>query len=412
MTLSSDLLTGGVGSATKDLKPPLTAFGDLRVAELSPIFQYSFEYTVDNTELNINETTNGGTITQANAMAIVSSSTTTGSTAHLESKRQAKYRSGLGGLVRFTALFETGGVAATDQYMGIRDEDGSSVIFKNGFAIGYDGETFGFHRFQNDVQISVDLADWDDPLDGTGLSEMTIDLAKLNVWEIRFQYLGAGAATLWVESDTTGHFVLVHSIQYANSGTTPLIHMPNFHVTLAVDNKATTTDLVIKTGSFAYFVEGKTEPILIHQPQQSTGIQTKAAVTTEVALFTMRNKATYASKTNFIELELERLSGSLEASSANNLGSIRLIQNATLGGTPSYADINTTDSVVDLDIAGTTVTGGKELMSDALAGKNDRITENLLPYKFILAPGGTITVAGTSVNSATIKASLLWKELF
>ncbi len=33
---------------------PLTAFGELSVAESSPIFQYSFEYTVDNTELNVN----------------------------------------------------------------------------------------------------------------------------------------------------------------------------------------------------------------------------------------------------------------------------------------------------------------------------------------------------------------------
>ena len=57
-------------------------------------------------------------------------------------------------------------------------------------------------------------------------------------------------------------------------------------------------------------------------------------------------------------------------------------------------------------------TGGKELFSVPLAGKNDGGILNLLPYEFILAPGETITVAGSSAGSATINANLLWKELF
>ena len=39
---------------------PFTAFGDMRTAELSPQFQGSFEYTVDNTEINTNTVVNGG----------------------------------------------------------------------------------------------------------------------------------------------------------------------------------------------------------------------------------------------------------------------------------------------------------------------------------------------------------------
>jgi len=66
------------GSVPVDL--PLTAFGDLRTAELTPQFQGSFEYTVDNTELSTNTVVNGGTVTQADAMCVVTSSTTTAST--------------------------------------------------------------------------------------------------------------------------------------------------------------------------------------------------------------------------------------------------------------------------------------------------------------------------------------------
>jgi hypothetical protein len=47
-----------------------------------------------------------------------------------------------------------------------------------------------------------------------------------------------------------------------------------------------------------------------------------------------------------------------------------------------------------------------------LAGKNDNEIVPLIPYKIILNPGETITMAGVSANSATIDGSLLWKELF
>ena len=390
---------------------PLTAFGDLRTAELSPIFQQSFEYTVDNTALLTNVIANGGTVTQADAMAVVTSSTTTASSAEFRSVRHAKYRSGLGGLSRFTAIF-TAGVAGTEQYIGLTSVVGSSAAFKDGYMIGFDGDTFGFHRFQNDVKISVAQSAWDDPLDGTGASGMTLDPTKLNVWSIRFQYLGGGAITLQVEDDSTGALVTVHTVLYANLNTVPSVYNPNFHFTGYVNNLATTSNVVLKCASFAYFVEGKSGLTETQQPQFSSGEQTKTTVTTEVALFTLRNKTTYASKANFIDIILERIVISIEASSANNLGDIRLVRNTTLGGSPSYADINATNSVIEIDTAGTTLTGGEELLFAPLAGKNDSNIESLLPYKIFLTAGDTITVAGKSANSATINAAMLWKELF
>lgn len=388
-----------------------TAFGETLVGQLSPQFQGSFEYTVDNTDLNTNTEVNGGTVTQASGMAVVGTSTTTASTALFESKQHAKYRPGLGGLSRFTALF-TSPVAATEQYIGIADEMGSSAAFKNGYMVGYDGITFGFHRFQNDSKITIAQANWDDPMDGTGRSGMTLDQTKINVFEIKFQYLGAGKIDLCIEDDSTGEFVVVHTVLYANNFTEPSTHNPNFHHTMWVNNKATTDNLILKSASYAYFVEGKTSFIELHQPENASGRKEKTTVTTEVAIFTIRNKSTYASKTNFIDILLLSIGGSIEASSANNLGNVRLVKNATLGGTPSYSDINTTDSVIEIDTSGTTVTGGKELEGEALAGKNDKFRISLIDDKIILNPGETLTLAGSSANSATINSQTTWRELF
>jgi len=390
---------------------PLTAFGDLRTAELTPQVQLSFEYTVSNTELTQSEVVNGGTVTQGSAMAVCTTSTTTASTARLYSKAHAKYRAGLGGLARFTALF-TAGVASTEQYIGMVDETGSSEAFENGLAVGYDGTTFGFHRFVNDTKTTIAQSAWDDPLDGTGGSGMTLDNTKINVWSIRFQYLGAGAIQLLVEDDATGQFIVVHTILYANKNTTPHSYNPNYHIQMFVNNKATTSNLIVKSSSMAYFIEGKTGTTETQQPQFSSGEQQKTTVTTEVAILTIRNKALYASKTNFISALLELLTCSIESGSANNLSKVRLVKNTTLGGSPSYADIDATDSTMDIDTAGTTLTGGKELISIPLAGKNDKALMDLCGFDIIIEPGDTVTIAGTSTNSSTINASILWKELF
>lgn len=400
-----------VDSQGNETPIPLTAFGDLRTAELAPQLQQSFEYTVGNTDLTTNTIANGGTVTQAEGMGVLTSSTTTASSAKLISKQHAKYRSGLGGLTRFTALF-TPGVAATEQYIGIMDEEGSSAAFKNGYAIGFNGDVFSILRFQNDVLFDIAQSNWDDPLDGTGTSGIVFDPTKLNVFQINYQYLGAGAINFFIENPGTGMFILFHTIKYSNNNILPSTFNPNYHFTLWVDNKATTDNLILKTSSYAYFMEGSTSFIELHQPQNSTGIKSKASVTTEVAIFTIRNKTNFASKTNFIDIFLENITSSIEAAAANNLGSVRLVKNATLGGTPSYSDINTTNSVVEVDIAGTTVVGGTVMFPAPLAGKNDKLLEDLTNLKIILNPGETMTLAGLSANSATIEGSLLWKELF
>ncbi len=395
----------------KEVSQVNSAFGEQIVTILSPQWQQSFEYTVSNTELNNNTITNSGSVTQSNAMALISSGATANSTARLSSAAHLKYRAGLGGSFRFTAKFTTP-VAGKFQYAAIVDEVGVVAEFKNGYALGYNGTVFTVARFQNDVLFQIVQSSWDDPLDGTGSSGMTLSPTNLNVFYIQFQYLGAGAIYFITEDPATGIPFKFHTIQYSNSNTVPSTFNPNFHVTFFVNNGSTTSNLTLSTASYGYFVEGFTQLKELHQPQFSTGDKTKSSVTAEVAICTIRNKTLYASKNNFIMVQLERAAGSAEASSANNLADIRLVKNATLGGTPVWADINTANSVVEIDVAGTTVTGGKELMNYPLAGKNDKIFESLLPYGIILHPGDSVTLAGSSSNAATIHASLLWKELF
>ena len=389
-----------------------TVFGENLVGQLHPIFQGSFEYTVSNNDLTEITTVNAGTVIQEEAMALVRTSGTTASSALLQSHQHARYRAGLGGALSFTALF-TSPVSGTEQYIGLMDETGTNEAFNNGYAVVYNGSTFVFARWQNDVLITVSQDAWLDPmLDGTGASGMTLTQTNINVFQIRFQYLGAGAIELWIEDDSTGDFVLVHRILYANNFTTPSVFNPNFHFMMWVDNLSTSSAMILKSSSYAFFVEGITGLIELQQPKHSTGIVQKTSVTTATAIFTIRNSATYVGKTNFIDIQIEHFVASVEAGSPNNLASIALIKDTTFGGTPAYHLVATGDSVVEIDKAGTTITGGEVLLAVTLAGKNDEVIENIVNLVLLLGPEETITFAATSANSATVQASCLWKELF
>lgn len=396
------------GFATKF---PLTAFGDNRTSLLHPQIEQTFESTVSNSQLIASAVTASGVVSQTNAMADVSSGTTVGGSAALYSAHFVRYHTGLGGLFRFSALF-TSPVSGTLQYYGIMDERGSTATFKNGLSIGYNGTTLGIQRWQNDSLQEVPRSSWDDKLDGTGTSGLNIDFTKGNVFDIQYQYLGFGAINFYVQNPTTGLPTKFHTIKYAGTNTTPSTFNPNYKATIFVFNGSTTNNITIRSGSFGYFVEGMTQYIEVYRPQFSSGTISKTGVTTETALFTIRNDSTYASKTNFIDTILERLSVALDTNSTNNLGMIRLIKNATLGGTPSYTKIHATDSLCSIDTSGTTVSGGIEIFSTELAGKDDKLVEDLSNYLIIEHPGDTVTVAVSSSNSASISGSLLWKELF
>ena len=389
---------------------PLTAFGELLTADLTPIFQGSFEATVSNTQLTTNFVAGGGAVAQSDAMAVVSTSTTTESTARLVSKRHARYRAGMGAVMRFTALFSAP-VAGTDQLIGLSDEVGSTSAFKNGLMVGYVDGVFGFHRFTDDTTTSYPITTWADPLDSFGDSRGTLDPTKLNIFYIQYGYLGvANPAVFWMGQD--GIVYKVCMMRTAGILTAPHSYNPNYHFMMLADNKITTSNVSLKCASYAYLVEGRVNMQELQQFHNSSGEQTKAEVTTETAIFTIRNRSAYASKTNYIDILLESATASIEAVAANNLASLRLVMNTTLGGTPSWADVNTTNSVAEIDMAGTTVTGGTTIATFPLAGKNDSHVFSGRGFNMILSPGETVTLAATSSNSATVNGSCLWKELF
>lgn len=248
--------------------------------------------------------------------------------------------------------------------------------------------------------------DWNaDKMDGTGLSEMSIDKTLGNVFQIQYQWLGYGAITFSVENDRTGNFETVHRIMYSNKNLNTSVQNPFLNLFACVENTTNTTDIIAFTPSFVGFIEGE-----ISDDGVISGITiSKAGIgTTQTPILTIRNKEIYQGKTNRVPVQLTFATVSVDGTKP---ALVDFILNSQLTDA-SYSDVNTNTSVIEADSSATALTGGIEQLGIGLAKQDGK----LVPFaaiNFVLAPGESITLAvAASSGSTDVVVSFNWKEFF
>jgi hypothetical protein len=123
---------------------------------------WTFNYNI-NSDYIITTTTNSGTVTQGNSMAVLSTTTTNNGSAKIATKKALRYSPGLGALARFTAIFTTS-AANSQQIIGLGDDT-------DGFYFGYNGTDFSVLRIQNGTLNWTSQTNWNgDKMDGSGPS--------------------------------------------------------------------------------------------------------------------------------------------------------------------------------------------------------------------------------------------------
>jgi hypothetical protein len=484
-----------------------TAFGELSVAELTPIVQLHSAYNI-NTRI-IEERNNGGSSSIVANKFQVSTGTATDRMSSLLSRIAVKYNAGQGGLWRGTALFSTPAANST-QYIGI----GTSA---EGYFFGYNGTAFGILRRQGgspeirtltisaasqnaeNIEITLDgdstgaavtvtnqggddaskrtltaneIADHDysglgqgwkahsmgpnivfesynaasqtgtyeittassaagtfaqnvagaaptetviaqtswgeDKFDGTGSSGITLDPTKGNVYQIRYQWLGFGLISFFIEDPADGDYHLVHKIEYANANTIPSVDNPTLPMCMAVSNTSNASDIVLQSSSMMGAIEGKDleEGIINNITAEDAGTGTD-----ETPLFSIHNHTIYQGKINRVRVELTVFSPSIDSITANKPSTIRIRLNPILTGA-SFSAVDANTSVVRTDTSATAVSGGNLIFAQI-------ITEGASPIidftKIIekLNPGDTITVSlESSSGNVDSVISMNWLELF
>lgn len=192
-------------------------------------------------------TANGGTATQNVGGALFASSTNANGEAKGESTTTTIYRSGAEVYCLVACSF-TAGIANSYQRIGLYDAN-------NGFFIGYEGTSFGVTVRNNASDTTVAKASFseDDLTGGAGSlftrdgSPEAIDLTKLNVFRIRFGWLGS-APVSWEVLSPDGRWVTFHKTKFPNLQAVPSIRDADLPVTLHINKTAAAaTDLQMQT---------------------------------------------------------------------------------------------------------------------------------------------------------------------
>lgn len=406
------IASNGENSLVVNLAEPSAAFGEINTADNTPTCQVDFVYGI-NTTLVSNTVSNNATVSATNGMAVLTTGTQVNSVALLRTLNYVKYRPGQGAKSRFTALFTTG-VAGSTQIAGTIGNG------TDGIGFGYNGTSFGVLYRHNSTDTWIPQSTWNyDTMLGGTASGKVIDPTKLNVYQIKFQYLGGGNIFYYVLNDFTGRWVLVHMVRNAGTLTAPIFRNPSMPIALEARNTTNTSAVVIKTASVGQFLEG--ERVFLGPRNSLDAVNLSISATTRTSIVTLRNATTYNGLGNFSIAHLRQLS-----ISANDTGTtkgcvnLRVVRNPTtsftlfvpVNGTTADGGVTITggQSTMSSNAAALTVTGGTVIytMTINIGGSN---TMDVTPMDINIYPGDVLAICAYSTASGpVVGVSATWNE--
>lgn len=332
--------------------------------------------------------------------------------AYIQSRRTIRYRAGQGTNVRFTPIF-TAWSASNIQLWWIGQI--SSELPLNGYFFGYNGTSFGIAHYNNSSTATwyARATDWNwDKVDGSAGTSFNRDPTKWSPVMIKYPYLWYGDIFFYVQNPTTGAWILVHTIRYANSTATTQLSNPTMRFMWFTLNSWNTTNQIMYCASVGVSISGMRK--YVSNPKRAID-NSKTAVTTEINLLTIKNCRTYNGSSNMGMIRINDVSFS-GANWNNSSDTFRIKINATLWGTPSWTTVDgaTSDwwttitawnSIASYDTAGTTVTWGNYIYNTNIAN-NSNMSVDLQDHDIFLAPWDTLTISWTALVSSTLACSI------
>jgi len=236
-----------------------------------------------------------------------------------------------------------------------------------------------------------------DRLDGSNgaynPSGMTLDVTKLNVFEISFLYLGAGEIRLSVKGPD-GEWHLCHIIEYPNSAIVPNFKNPTFRVGWVAASLGSTTALTIKGASGFAGVEGSI--VYSRDPVCAVNDSYSATTTAYVAL-ALRVRGEFTGKLN--HSEVRPITVDIGNETANRLLDVKVILNPTMTGTVNWSYVNQNISVLEQATpTNVAATGGTQIAAGICATTRE-IDLQKLDVRLVAGDVIAITIATVSLTA-------------
>lgn len=367
----------------------LTAFGEVSTAEFMPLTGWAFTYNINPTVVFSDTDLDTGTVTNNLGHADLNTGASPTGFALIETVRSSRYIPGVGGLARFTAIFDA------------PQEDSQQVIGlingTDGWAFGYDGLKFGILKKANNVSEWIYQEDWN--VD----TKADFDPTKGNVFQIKYQWLGYGMQYFYMENEN-GDLSLVHKIAYNNKNTETSILNPNLPCTAYVVNFGNTTPITLRTPSMIAGLNGDGFNDAISTNVAGDVIRAVGTVVDEPVL-AFRMSEQYLGKSNRLFCQILR---GIFAQEGNKPCTFRAYAGGTVNnGAWSY--INEQASPLEVNNTLTSYSLGQFIGSFPVA-RASSLPIDLVASNFRLYSGQQIIFTVTTNGASDIVAGVNWKS--
>jgi len=378
----------------------IDAFGRARVSQPFNTFDLQFNVDLQPLFFEVSATGGGGVSHQADISAarLSTGGITNSDGVIFQTYEYFRYQPGKSTFVSWTCIL---GAKTSDvrKRIGYFDDE-------NGFFFEQDGTDLKIVRRTKTSGSVVDnvtkQSDWNlDVLDGTGTSGTTLNEANDNIFSIDFQALYAGRIRYGFDFD--GHITHFHEEKYANTVTVPFITNANLPFRAEIFN----TDTAAGTATFdltclAIMSEGGFNPLGIPGSVQSTALRNVTTSNDPLPIISIRPRTTFNSITN--RGQVRPLGYSL--SSADASVTYEIIRNGSLTNA-SFADVDTTNSLVQVDVAATAISGGLVVDSGFLTGAKDKTVSGNINELLLSKLGLDNNIAGDTTDTLSIAVSII-----
>ena len=390
-------------------------FGEQIVGTKNDDIAVQFQYSVLNEEFDVLPAstipvTGDGIRSSADSYCEVSSATT--GTAVIQSRNSIRYTPGRTFYAFFTAYFSGVGVG----YAGPHDdEDGFYIRVSdtstNTAFFGYlkDGVETG--------EVSIDMTD--------------IDIEKLNIFGILGGYLGVANPTLLLRKG--GVWSAVATIDVEGLIDETHVNNPVFPIRIKAED-----GMVVRSGSWEGGTIGSTESVgnrafsfpnsqIVAGAAASLGEVTLSG-TNIGTLAIIHLKDTFQGKTNKVKARLLNYSFVVNTPGDNESGDVtfQIVGNPTLSGTPTYLDINSNSSTVEIDSLATAgasvdatlgtplVTTNTSYSGAKQGGDSGRVSIDAEKIGAVGYPGDVFAIVckDKAGNNISVSFEITWEELF
>jgi hypothetical protein len=313
--------------------PSIDAFDRLRTAE--PFTLFDSKQLHDKQPLFWDETTGGSaTSVHSSVNAEVKMSVTASSSDYVirQTKQRFNYQPGKSQLIFMT--FHSPQATGITNRVGIFDGTGTNNLTpNNGIFFECDGGLTWSICKDGTVTESVEQANWNvDKLDGTGASEITLDMTESQIMIIDFEWLGVGRVRVGFVID--GLIYYCHYFNHANHSGFDSVYMstPNLPLRYSIETDGTTASHFDHICSTVMSEGGVEKTGILRGIDNGASYITSLGSGTTYALLGIRLKAAYKDITVIPE-SLSAIAGT------NDAFRWSLHINPTVTGTFTYNDL-------------------------------------------------------------------------